>query len=391
MSRIYLCGHTGSRNRGCDAIIRSTAGILKQLNMGVSAMTFREDQDRLVGLDRCVTLIPYPKKPLPVRAAGLLRRKLTGDSVFGKRYFYKELIRKVSEGDILFNVGGDTYCYGKPNLSYALNEMAQEKGIDTVFWGCSLDKGLLDDPQMLADVNRYRWIVARETMSYEMFVSRVADPSRVLLACDPAFALQPEEVPLPENFLPKQTLGLNISPLVFADSQDDSDIMYRNLYCLIDHVLASSDLHICLIPHVYHAEENLEDIRILRHIRRKYADNPRISLVEQEYSSAQLKYIISQCRFFIGARTHSMIAAYSSGVPALALSYSQKSLGIAKDLFGTTEGYAISWRQFREDGQLLDAFEQLRSRETELLSLYERLLPEYRARIFEAAKIVTGR
>ena len=53
--------------------------------------------------------------------------------------------------------------------------------------------------------------------------------------------------------------------------------------------------------------------------------------------------MISQCRFFIGSRTHSVIAAYSSGVPTLALGYSIKSKGIAQDIFGEYETYAVSY------------------------------------------------
>jgi polysaccharide pyruvyl transferase WcaK-like protein len=37
---------------------------------------------------------------------------------------------------------------------------------------------------------------------------------------------------------------------------------------------------------------------------------------------------------FIGARTHATIAALSSGVPTLSLSYSNKSKGINRDIFG---------------------------------------------------------
>jgi len=40
---------------------------------------------------------------------------------------------------------------------------------------------------------------------------------------------------------------------------------------------------------------------------------------------------------FAGARTHSTIAALSSGVPTLSFAYSIKARGINRDLFGHTE------------------------------------------------------
>ena len=54
--------------------------------------------------------------------------------------------------------------------------------------------------------------------------------------------------------------------------------------------------------------------------------------------------IISKCRFFVVARTHATIAAYSTGVPTIVISYSVKSRGIARDLFGDEKGYAVSWK-----------------------------------------------
>ena len=46
MKKIYLCGHTGSMNRGCEAIIRSTTKILDECGANnVSAYTFNFSDD----------------------------------------------------------------------------------------------------------------------------------------------------------------------------------------------------------------------------------------------------------------------------------------------------------------------------------------------------------
>ena len=57
---------------------------------------------------------------------------------------------------------------------------------------------------------------------------------------------------------------------------------------------------------------------------------------------------------FIGARTHSTIAAYSSGVPTLVVGYSVKAKGIAKDLFGTEENYVLPVQALKEENNLKD-------------------------------------
>jgi len=60
-------------------------------------------------------------------------------------------------------------------------------------------------------------------------------------------------------------------------------------------------------------------------------------LVSPEYSAAETKWIISRMAFFAGARTHSTIAALSSGIPTLSFAYSIKAQGINQDIFGHTD------------------------------------------------------
>lgn len=62
---------------------------------------------------------------------------------------------------------------------------------------------------------------------------------------------------------------------------------------------------------------------------------------------------------FIGARTHATIAAYSSCVPTLVVGYSIKARGIAKDLFGTDEGYVLPVQALAKKEDLVNAFDWL--------------------------------
>lgn len=392
MKHYYLCGHTGSNNRGCDAIVRSTAEILRSAAPAdMTLMTFAPQQDKDLGLDAAVRLRPYPRKPQAVRAAGYVMRRLFNNGTWGHRILYRDLVTEAAQDDILLNIGGDTYCYGSPYISYALNELAEEKGIPTVFWGCSVDEKLLQDRQMQADVNRYTHIVARETMSYETLRKCVRDPGKVHLACDPAFTLAPEETPLPAGFIPGNTVGINISPLVCRDHRDEQDMMYQNVNALIDYILENTDMGVCLIPHVYDIRTKSQDMEVMGIIGGKYAGQERVSVVQGNLHSGQLKHIISRCRFFIGARTHSVIAAYSSMVPALALSYSVKSLGIARDIFGTHEGYAIAWEDFDHPTQLRDAFiRTLQENESWILTHYRKMMPQYRQQIADVTREIFG-
>lgn len=389
MKHIYLCGHTGSQNRGCEAIIRSTAQIFRDIGVdNITVFTFDEEADQRCGLGQVTSLCPYPSLSMPKHVYSYARRKLLSDGVWGHRQRYKTLLCDVDSDAIILNVGGDQYCSSHPpTISYALNLEAERLGLPTVFWGCSVSHRVQTDPVMRSDCMRYSRIIARENRSYAELCGSVEDLTRVRLACDPAFWLPAQENPLPDGFRPYQTVGLNLSPFLVTDPDDPADPVMRSAEYFIHRILEETDLSICLIPHVYHAENNTQDLRVLRALFRRCGENSRISCVEKEYSCTQLKYIISRCRFFIGARTHAMIAAYSSGVPALALSYSVKSIGIAEDLLGDPALYTMDRAAMHHPETLYLRFQTaVMDRETWIRNRYASVLPGYRETICKEAE-----
>lgn len=391
MNTVYLCGHTGSMNRGCEAIIRGTAEVFKSIGIdNIEVLTFDEKYDKMLGLDKAVRLTPYPKKSFIIRLTGKLLRDIFKNGTWGHKYSYKPLFKGISTNDIVFNVGGDTYCYDTPYLSMALNELAQKNGIKNVFWGCSVEENVLSNTVLKKDINRYSYIVSRETLSYETLVKCTEDRAKVFLACDPAFHL-----PITKTELPKlwnnNVVGINISPLVIKDANNSNDIIYQNVYTLIEYIINQTDMNICLIPHVYNIENNLQDIAVLKRIYSRYSDTNRVSIVDSELSCTELKFIISRCRFFIGARTHATIAAYSTGVPTIALSYSVKSLGIAQDLFGKQEGYVIRHKNITDENELKNAFiNTLLNNENAIRERYKKILPEYKQSIIDVTRKIIG-
>ena len=59
---------------------------------------------------------------------------------------------------------------------------------------------------------------------------------------------------------------------------------------------------------------------------------------------------------FVGCRTHSTIAAYSTCVPTLVVGYSIKSRGIAKDLFGDYKDLVIPIEDLENGVDLVEKF-----------------------------------
>lgn len=390
MKNAYLFGHTGSINRGCEAIVRSTADILEGAGFrDINLKVHNTDYDVKLGVDKRVHMIPY-------RQHGILTKAVCKLSWQYLHIMFPEIMRAgsdlegITEHNVAFNIGGDTYCYTFPYKLISLNRAIANKRIPYVLWGCSVDERILKDQRLIDDMNRYSYIVTRETLSYELLKGALKDESKLLLACDPAFQLKAVHTTLPGNFEAKNTLGINVSPLFFKDYRDHNDLMRKNIRHLIGYILTETNLSICLVPHVYDAEKNLQDIAVLREIAAEYSNQSRIAIVDADLSCEQLKYIISQCRFFIGARTHSMIAAYSTAVPALALSYSIKSRGLAKDLYGD-ETLAIRYNEIKHEEDIKEAFMLLTQREEEIRERYTKNLEGYKKTICNAAaKIVAS-
>ena len=137
-------------------------------------------------------------------------------------------------------------------------------------------------------------------------------------------------------------------------------------------------MSVALIPHV--VWEAVDDRKILKEFYEKYKNTNRVFLID-DCPCEDLKGYISKCRFFIGARTHSTIAAYSTCVPTLVVGYSVKARGIAKDLFGTWENYVLPAQEIKEKNELTNSFIWLQENESNIKKHLSDILPEYKSRI----------
>lgn len=380
MEKIFLCGNTGSINRGCEAIVKSTVKILPVRSGDIFLATFSPEQDIPLAGETGINVIPYGNYPTTVhRYLCAIIRKIFRNSVAGQGIVQKPLFSRINKNDICLNIGGDTYCYGRPIPSIALNKFTKKNGIKSILWCCSIEAENIKG-EILEDLKNYKYIFAREKLTYNALINAGIDKNHIIKVCDPAFFLDISEVGLPIGFKKGNTVGINVSEMIV---NEDNPHAYTNIITLIKYILDKTDMSVCLIPHVYSIKNNRNDYPILNKIFNEI-NNERVSIVDKEYNCEQLKYIISNCRFFVGARTHATIAAYSSGVPTLVIGYSVKSKGIATDLFGKYDGYVISYKDLSEKNELLDAFKKITENEISIKNRLNSFLPEYRQQLYEA-------
>ena len=381
--KLFLYAHGGSRNHGCEAIVRSTSGIFREHEKTVYSYRPEEDYQYAVN-PVCSVLdtsnIPYKKYTRHFLSA-YLALKLKHDYMPLERVPELNVLSTVPKGTIALSVGGDNYCYGSWERFMADRAHLKKRGIKTVLWGCSVEPDSLSDKKLCRDLSRYDLITARESVTYEAL--KPINPNTIL-APDPAFTLAVEPGIYPEGLGEKPYIGINVSPLI-QKCETESGITFVNYRNLLKHILTSTDRDIALIPHV--VWEHNDDRIPLKQLYDEFSHTGRVYLVGDQ-NCMQLKDIISHGEFFIGARTHSTIAAYSACVPALVVGYSVKARGIAKDLFGTEGGYVLPVQSLAGSEDLTNAFSALYERQDEIRAHLTEMMPEYIAGIQKAKEAV---
>ena len=385
MKHYILYYHGGSANHGCEALVRTTAELLDYKNNKITLASFRPEDDKKYGIDQfCYIHKMYEEKPVSrfdirwIKAYAQL--KLKHDYLPLEDLSFLNAV-SAQKGDIAISIGGDNYCYNDNIGLRKANELWRRNGLKSVLWGCSIEPALLNDSEIIEDISRFDLITARESLSYEAL--KEVNKNTILVS-DSAFQLKAMKMPWPDGFENKDIVGLNLSPLA-SSCEIVNGITIKNYEVLIEYILDKTDMSILLIPHVSWTHDN--DNTINEIFLKKYAQSNRVKAIG-DMNCEQLKGYIAKCRFFIGARTHATIAAYSSCVPTLVLGYSTKSKGIAKDLFNSYEDYVLPVQTLKHSDDLLNRYIWLVDNEKRIRERLFNILPEYKDSIYEAVELL---
>ena len=383
--KVILYKHGGSKNRGNEAIIRSSIEILKR-TAAEKILLFSDhpEEDNEVGLDQLVeikkaSVCTIPLMPAWRRWLASAWRHLTGSESLYFKYTGRPFVQYNFKGTLALHTGGDNYCYpgGEKILALHNKKIKMDGGI-SVLWGCSVEPTLLS-PDVILDMQTYDWITARESITWQALKAKGIE--HISFIPDPAFVLPALETEISRT-MGQNTVGINISP--YAMGKDG--IGRENYRVLIHWIQQNTDMEVLLVPHVFKSHSN--DPAALQDLYDSLKDKSRVKLLTDKLGAGELKGIISQCRFYVGARTHSTIAAYSTCVPTLVLGYSVKAKGIAKDIFGSYENYVVSVQDLSEPTELTRKFQWLYEHETEIRQHLQKKMPEYCSKAWKGVEVL---
>src|SRR5690606_34902747 len=404
MKSFYLTGHRTFGNRGCEAIVRSTAATLREVYGQVTILVPSDniERDAMQWPEASANGVKFVPAYESFAGRFWLQAQRRLPIPFLKRAgwpfpFPRWLKDQIASVDAVLAVGGDNYSldYGLPSFFMGMDQLAMDMGKPVYLWGASVGPFEREPhfvPVIREHLARMDQILVRESISYNYLTETLA-LSNVRRMADPAFRLEKQEVDC-SRFRPDDpgngVIGINVSPLIERYKDAGQDLI-AEVVSFIRHVATKGKFGVLLVPHVMPwGQVKNNDADYMARILSACDDLvSRITMIPRTFNASQIKAIISRLRFFIGARTHSTIAALSAGVPTISIAYSVKARGINRDIFGE-EWMVIPTARLSKES-LLIALDQLVEREKELKVRLNIVVPDLQGSVVSAAREVLAR
>ena len=191
-------------------------------------------------------------------------------------------------------------------------------------------------------IKRAGRVVARDQESLRIARDLGAAEATSFFCPDMAFCLEPVRPrSIPAGFETARgagapLVGLNVSGLLYMGGYAGDNMFglksdYPELVEALIRTFVEAGASVLLVPHVYGAGSGSEsDASVSRRIHETLTPEfgERLLCAEDELSHHEVKWLIGQCDFFLGARMHACIGALSQRVPAVGLAYSRKFAGV---------------------------------------------------------------
>lgn len=331
-------GNGSYMNRGCEAIARGTTHILRRafgeakfisVNFGEVPNANRNNSEIV---HHAISIGRYSRTWFVQNTLRAIGMQKTWFPVVGQY---------IDDADAVLALGGDNYSmdYGSLRAHLAMIDYSAQHNQPFVIWGGSVGPfkkhGAEYEQYVAKKLKKVTAILARESATVD-YLAQLGLIDNVHQVADPAFVMEPAEPPA--GSIPFEALdgaiGFNFSPLM-ARYLTGGDVAACTALVveLVQNILDTFDVPVILIPH---AQKSIsDDFIFLADVAGSFISRGApVHLLPRTFSAPEIKWVVGKLRCFAGARTHSTIAAISAGVPTLSFSYSIKSIGINRDVFG---------------------------------------------------------
>lgn len=331
-------------NKGCVALSVTTMFLIDEImeHLGREYNLYLPDSQYRDNKEHCCTVgerrikffdCDYPvSKSKAALIINIVKR------IFGKKNQNKDIFKKA---DCILDIGqGDSFAdiYGKKRFAMIDMVHCQARKYNKSY--CMLPQtigpftDLVIKSKADKSIAKSSVCMTRDKQSFQYVLENVPEQKRINEYIDVAFFLPFEKIVQNEKCI---HVGLNISALLWnggytGDNQFCLKLDYQRVVRkIIEYFLSLPHVRLHLIAHVTLACHNVEnDYEIGYELWREYR-NPNVVLAPFGLGPVEIKDYIAGMDFFIGARMHATIGAFSSGVPVIPMAYSRKFNGLFVD------------------------------------------------------------
>lgn len=393
--KFYLAGQHNFGNRGCEALVRSVTGIVRERFPDATFFVPTIDQPRDAAQWPAMAASggEFVSARNPAPAIKWWNRVVTRlpalMPVWEPRYTpCAEVMRSIEASDAVLMIGGDVISldYGPGSLFEwsGLMDAAHRAGKPTMLFAASVGPFSASpaiERFMVNHLRRYSAISVRETESLA-YLRRIGI-DRATLVADPAFRLMPEPATLGAPFEGSAdgVLAFNVSPLIEDGwlRKNPGGSLLDECAAFVRRVLDETRLSVALLPHVDPLDGsawNSDSAFLQRVLDALGGPTPRLGLVRRGLNAAQLKHLVGASRYLIAGRTHATVGGWSQHVPTISIAYSVKARGLNKDLFDTLDYVLDTPKVSRES--LWTSLQLLQTREQAIKDLLHERIPHWR-------------
>jgi colanic acid/amylovoran biosynthesis protein len=353
--RIVLTGTYNSANKGDAAMQLGALRAMRERYRDITVTILSPFPDIDAPFYAPVPVARCNRRNLPAATLDLLRGFLW--RLFGRRsgcnWLLSPAMRLVRDSDLVIDLSGDmlTDDHG-PHVAYShYIPILRALVLRRPYFLCAQSIGPFTITRPLARLllQRAAEVTVRDSISRSNLAAMGLKIDRLSQTADLAFLLpaaselRANEILRTEGITPngRPILGISISRLIerkFRARRADSagaDFI-QLMKTAIERLARESDLRVLFVPHVTGPVPDKDDRIISAMVNDGLDPMIHSAVLNGDYRPEELKAVIARCSVFCGARMHANIAALSSGVPTVAISYSHKTPGIMAE-FGMTD------------------------------------------------------
>ncbi len=343
---ILLYGINGAYNYGCEAILRGTEIILREVwphaRILYASPRPVEDEMRLEGSKIEIVSRRSRSRYSARNVVGHLCRRL--DIPWAP---WGDMVDRLPEADMVLSIGGDLYTlYNEEGTAYdrgllSFGNVVRAMGKPFVIWGASIgpfEKNPRARRVFSEHLKAVDLITCREPSTFDYLIS-IGVCENVVQCADPAFAM-PAPPTKAHCSNPRPLIGVNLSPLGILAGQQRADLgaCASGQAATVAAIMREFDADVLLVPHVVCVfDEGDDDVRYLNRVAAAIPSTlrARVRTLPPDLGFMGTRNEITRCDVMIAARMHAAVNALGAGVPTILLAYSQKAVGMSRYIYGT--------------------------------------------------------